>query len=430
MTWIQWALAGAFFLCVGLVFYAYAIYPLLILVLSRWFGRHVMPPADSLSELPTISVLIAAYNEEAVIEDRILNALALDYPREKLQIVVASDGSSDATAAIVRRYLDRGVTLLDFQPRRGKAAVVNAAFTQLRGEIVILSDANTLTESDAARKLVRWFADPAVGIVCGRLVLTESFSGRNTDSIYWRYETFIKRSEGKLGALLGANGAIYAIRRQVFTPIPNDTFVDDLVLPLLARLRTGCRIVYDREAIAYEESAVHLTCEFHRRSRIGAGGFQSMTLLWKLIDPRRGWVAFTYLSHKILRWLGPFFLMGAMATNLLLWNVPFFRVALFAQVAFYAFAVFGAYVPPRIRLLKPLWLSTMFAGMNVALLFGFWRWISGSQKAAWKRTARLAEISPDSVSLSRKSLSSMQVNGAGSVDAPKSRLAEVGGTSR
>src|SRR5262249_55927305 len=157
--------------------------------------------------------------------------------------------------------------------------------------------ANSQTEPDAARKLVRWFHDPNLGVVCGRLVLTDPHTHKNADSLYWRYETFLKRAEGKLGALLGANGAIYAIRRDVFTPIPDDTIVDDLFIPLRAGLHTGCAIVYDCEAIAHEESAPDVGSEFHRRSRIGAGGFQSWALLWKLLNPRQGWVAFTFCSH-------------------------------------------------------------------------------------------------------------------------------------
>jgi cellulose synthase/poly-beta-1,6-N-acetylglucosamine synthase-like glycosyltransferase len=421
---LQIVLAAVFWTCVGLVAYAYLAYPVLIWGLGRWFGRRVTWPSDPPAELPTVSLLIAAYNEEAVIEDRLRNALELDYPRDKLEIVVASDGSTDSTAEIVRRYAERGVRLREYPARRGKAAVLNSAFGEVRGEVVILSDANTYTEPDAVRKLVRWFADPTLGVVCGRLILTDRDTGRNADGLYWRYETFLKRSEGRLGALLGANGAIYAIRRSAFTPIPDDTLVDDLVIPLLARLRTGCGIRYDCEAVAHEETAARLSCEFHRRSRIGAGGFQSMGLLWKLLDPRQGWVAFTFCSHKILRWLGPFFLLAALATNLLLWEVACYPYLVLGQLGFYLVSVLGAYVPPRVRVLKPLWLTTMFAGMNMALALGFWRWLRGSQKAAWKRTVRLAEINgcdPASAARPRR-------EGKASAGEPAPRLAEVGGT--
>jgi len=343
-------------------------------------------------ELPSISLLIAAYNEETEIEDRLRNALATDYPSERLEIAVGSDGSTDATAQLVRRYADHGVRLLDFKNRRGKASVLNAAIPELKGEIVLLSDANTHNDSQAARKLVRWFRDPKVGAVCGKLVLTDPVTGRNADGLYWKYETFLKLCENRLGALLGANGAIYAIRKDLYVPIPAATLVDDFVIPLLAKVRTGCSITYESEAIAHEETPPDVRAEFHRRSRIGAGGFQSIGMLWRLLDPRQGWIAFTFLSHKILRWLCPFFLIGALASNAMLLSNgrAFYRYLLLAQVAFYLVSLLAAVAPPS-RWLKPLRLASLFSGMNLALLVGFIRWLVGSQKGAWRRTIRLAE---------------------------------------
>jgi cellulose synthase/poly-beta-1,6-N-acetylglucosamine synthase-like glycosyltransferase len=427
MSFIQVMITSVFWVCLVLVVYAYFGYPLLIWCVARWFGRRNLLPVATHDDLPSLTVLIAAYNEEAVLEERLRNALAMDYPRGKLEIVVASDGSTDGTAEIVRRYAGCGVRLLEYRTRRGKAAVLNAAFRELKGDIVILTDANTHTDPQAARKLVRWFRNPQVGVVCGRLVLSDCTTGRNLDSLYWKYETFIKQSEGRLGALLGANGAIYAIRRQVFAPIPNDTIIDDLVIPLLARLRTGCAIVYDRDAVAHEETAPDFGCEFRRRSRIGAGGFQSMGMLWKLLYPLQGWVAFTYCSHKILRWLGPFFLLGLVVSNLLLLEEPFFQSLLLGQFGFYVVSALGACVPASIKPLRLFRLTTLFAGMNMALLVGFWRWLRGSQKAAWHRTVRLAEVSN---SLSDSSVVTQPADDTSlkpSWKAPP-RLAEVSGT--
>jgi cellulose synthase/poly-beta-1,6-N-acetylglucosamine synthase-like glycosyltransferase len=359
--------------------------------LARWFGRQVQPPTIADEDLPTLSVLIAAYNEEAVIEERVQNALLMDYPKDKLEIVVASDGSSDATPAIVARYADRGVCLLHCPERRGKAATLNSAVSKLTGEIVLLSDANTHTDRDAGRQLVRWFQDSQVGVVCGRLVLTDPETGKNADSLYWQYETFLKRCEGRLGALLGSNGAIYAIRRELFTPIPPDTLVDDLMIPLQAKLQTGCAIIYESAAIAREETAPDVRAEFHRRSRIGAGGFQSIQRLWPLLNPRRGWIAFTFFFHKILRWLCPFFMLGMLATNVILCQEPFYLALLFAQFGFYLLSMLAVFVPAQFRSLKPLRLTTMFTSMNLALLVGFFRWLRGNHRGVWRRTARLAE---------------------------------------
>ena len=250
--------------------------------------------------------------------------------------------------------------------------MLNDAAAVATGEILLMSDANTHVDPVAARRLVRWFATP--GIRASRSagsVIVDPRTGRNADGLYWKYETFLKKCEARLGALLGANGAIYAIRRRLYAPIPPETIVDDFVIPLLAKQRTGCEIVYDSEAVAVEESAPGVGPEFHRRARIGAGGYQSICMLWSLLDPRRGWVAFAFFSHKVLRWLCPFFLIGALAFNVPLAGEPLCRALLAAQVAFYGLALVMAFVPPGPRALRPLRLAAMFTGMNAALFVGF-----------------------------------------------------------
>lgn len=389
MSAAQTVVAVVLWISAGLVLYHYVGYPLLIWCLSRTFGRHRPRPVSESGNLPRVTLLIAAHNEEADIEKRLRSALAMDYPPEHLEIVVASDGSTDATGAIVRRFADRGVRLLDYPVRRGKAAVLNAAFAEVRGDIVLLSDANTFIDREAVGRLVRWFDDPSVGVVCGRLILTDPRTGRNVDSLYWKYETFLKRCEGRLGALLGANGAIYALRRRLYQALPGQTLVDDFVIPLLARLRTGCSIVYDYYAVAREETPAHLGCEFHRRSRIGAGGFQSIGLLYPLLHPRQGWAALAFLSHKILRWSCPFLLLVLLGGNLLLLDQPFYRGTMLAQIGFYALSLLAGLVPVRMRFLKPLRLSTMFTTMNLALLVGFCRWLWSNPSGVWRRTERL-----------------------------------------
>lgn len=371
-----------------LVAYAYVGYPLVIGLCARLWGRRRTAAEIDDARLPTMTLLIAAHNEEAVIGERLENALAIDYPREKLAIVVASDGSRDATAAILGSFADRGVRLLDYPHNRGKAATLNAAMTKLTSELVLLSDANTSIEPDAARKLARWFADPQVSTVCGRLVLVDPATGKNVDGLYWRYETFLKRCEARLGALLGANGAIYAIRRKNFVPIAPETIVDDFVIPLLSRLRTGGRIEYDTEAVAREETPPRMADEFRRRARIGAGGFQSIGVLWPLFSPKWGWLAFSLLSHKLLRWLCPFFLIAMLVSNATLAGVPFYRTVLLGQAAFYFVALFGQLVPGGGTPMRLLRLASLFGNMNAALLVGFFRWLTGRQRGAWARTAR------------------------------------------
>jgi cellulose synthase/poly-beta-1,6-N-acetylglucosamine synthase-like glycosyltransferase len=382
-----------FWSCLVAVAFAYLGYPLLILFLARVLGRKPEPPKPDEARLPVVSLLIAAHNEEHDIEDRILNALALNYPADKLEIAIASDGSTDGTNEIVRRYAERyrdRVKLFAYETNRGKATVLNESVPRLRGEVVILSDANTFMAVDAALRLAAWFADPDVGVVCGRLVLTDPRTGRNIDSLYWKYETFLKKCESRLGALLGSNGAIYAIRKKLFPEVRPGTLIDDFVIPLEAKRRSGCRIIYDTKAVAREETPATIRAEFRRRVRIGAGGFQSIGLLWPLLSPAHGWVALTFFCHKILRWACPFLLLGMLCANALLIADPFYRWLLGGQLAFYAAAVLGNWLPARPRILRYLRLPTMFTAMNLALLFGFFRWLRGNQTGVWARTARSA----------------------------------------
>lgn len=370
-----------FWVCASLIAYTYIVYPPLVWILSRLFGREKVAPE---SNLPSVSLLIAAHNEEMVMEQRLANALKLDYPRDRLEIVVASDGSTDDTAEIVRCYANQGVRLIELSPRRGKASAINRAMSQLQCEIVLLSDANTELDPQAVKKLVRWFGDPQIGVVCGRLVLSDPQTGNNADSIYWRFETILKQCESRLGGLLGANGAIYAIRRSIYVPIPDDTIVDDMAIPLLARLNSHCGIIYDVEATAWEPTAPDIREEFHRRARIGTGNFQNAVLLRRLLNPLQGFVAFSFFSHKILRWLCPFFLIGLFVANLALLGHDFYRLSLLAQLVAYVLA-FGGLVIPLPKLLR---LPALFVGMNAALLVGFGRWLFHARQGTWRPTNR------------------------------------------
>jgi cellulose synthase/poly-beta-1,6-N-acetylglucosamine synthase-like glycosyltransferase len=385
------ALGAVLAVSLAAVAYTYLVYPAVVYALGRLFGRAADPAEPADADLPTVTLLVAAFNEEGEIEARVRNALAVDYPAGKFEVVIASDGSSDRTAAVAGGFADRRVRVLDFPQRRGKSAVLNDALANhVRSEVVVLSDANTANDPRSVRRLARWFQDPAVGVVCGKLVLTDPAGSTNLDGVYWRYETFLKECESRLGALLGSNGGIYAVRRSAYTPIPDNTLVDDFVIPLVARQRTGCRIVYDRSAVAYEETPAEMTAEFHRRARIGAGGFQALGILKGLLHPRHGWVAFTFASHKLLRWVCPFCLLLAFGCSLALapWH-PLALALLVAQAAFYGLALAAPWLPARPGpLMKVLRLPAMFAYMNAALFVGFLRWAGGPGNGTWRRTAR------------------------------------------
>lgn len=378
-----------FWTCAGLVGYSYLLYPVVLWCLSK---LRIAPIASAQpGDPPAVSLLIVAHNEADVIEARLKNALSLDYPSNKLEIVVASDGSTDSTGDIVRRYHDQGVRLIEFHPQRGKAAVLNRSIPQLSNDIVALSDANTELDPSALRRLTGWFSDSAVGAVCGRLILTDPTSGRNADGLYWKYETLLKQCEARLDSLLGANGAIYAIRRAGFVPLPDNMIVEDFIIPLLARLHHGYAIRYDMDAVAREETAADLREEFRRRCRIGAGNFQSIALLWRLLDPRLGFVAIAFFSHKLLRWFCPFFLLGILAASVVLIRHPFYRLALIAQLAAYLLAGLATVAAGELWMPKAVRLVTLFVSMNAALLVGFFRWILGSDQPGWQPTGRATD---------------------------------------
>lgn len=373
-----------------LVGYTYIGYAVAIWGLSRLFGKTRVLPVVADANLPTVAVLIAAHNEERWIQPRIENVLAQNYPPDRLIMRVASDGSQDQTAEILRELDDPRVRPLLFEKNRGKSAVLNDLVSQSCEELLVFSDANTFFDGEAIRNLARWFSDPRVGAVCGRLILNDPVTGRNVDSVYWKYETFLKKCEGRLGAVLGANGAIYALRREEYVPIPTDTIIDDFMIPLLARSRNGKSIEYDEQAIAREEAPPHFHDEFLRRSRIGAGGFQSLARLMSLFSPTQGWICLSFISHKFLRWLSPFCLVVAFVSNLLLLPDESYRLLMAIQIAFYSLSLYGILFasPGQHIVSKMVRIPAMFTTMNVALLFGFWKWLSGRQKGIWQRTAR------------------------------------------
>lgn len=389
---MQFVLVGMFWGSLIGVLFAYVGYPIIIFICSRLFGHSPTPPrVQTPQDLPTVTILISALNEADIIRARLENLLAVDYPQDKLETVIASDGSTDQTCAIVRSYAETypgRIRLLDYPERRGKSTVLNTALQQLRSDIIIFSDANTMFDSQAALHLTRWFQDASIGVVCGQLHLQDAATGKNVDGLYWRYENMLKDCEGRLGALLGANGAIYAMRRTMFVPIPGDTIVDDFVTPLVSKLRFKHRIIYDIEAVATEETAPDIEGEFRRRCRIGAGNFQSLARLWRLLLPVQGWTSFVFFSHKILRWFCPAFLVLALVSNIGICDQPIYQWLLVGQIVFYLVAYRGQQLSKGTFSSRVVQLMTMFVAMNMALAVGFWRWVMGRQQGTWQRTTR------------------------------------------
>lgn len=370
--------------------YSYLGYPLLLLALNRFLPSSEAAPEVEEREPKRVSMLVAAYNEEAVIAGKIANALSLDYTSGSLDVWIASDGSTDRTNAIVRAFAekDERVHLLEF-PRTGKSGVLNMAIEKIDGDIIVFSDANTEFTTGALRKLAARFADPGVGCACGRLVYRnpgEAMSGKG-ESFYWRYETALKKMENRLGYVAGANGAIYAIRRGLFEPLRKGTINDDFVISMRI-VEKGFKSVYEEGAVAYEDVAPDAGSEFRRHIRDGAGHYIAVCHLWRLLNPLLGKRSFIYWSHRVLRWAAPFIMIALFALNIALRKEPFYASLLIVHSAFYVAAFAGLLIAGARSMPFFIYVPFYFCNLNLALLFGFVKAMTGTQKPAWERTER------------------------------------------
>jgi cellulose synthase/poly-beta-1,6-N-acetylglucosamine synthase-like glycosyltransferase len=384
-------LEALFVAMVALVAYPYLLYPFLLYALTR--NRDDPAPPPPASELPSVTVITSVYNEAAVIIDKIENLLRLKYPRNRVKILIASDGSEDDTVQLARAASQGygNVEIIDFETRRGKASVLRDLVTRARTDIVALSDANTFFEPEVLERLARWFSDPEVGCVCGHMELIPAAKGSRNESVYWTLETKLKQWENRVGAVLGANGGIYAFRRDAYEPISENTITDDFVLPMLIRKR-GYRIVYDSTAVATEETAPTISHEFKRRTRIGAGNLQALRWTRDLLRPRAGWTAFAYWSHKVARWVAPIPFGLGFFVALAQIDAPFYRGVVIVGMLLLAVSLTGwGLERAGKRVPQVLAVPYAFVALNLALVVGAVQFIRGKQYARWSRTPRGAE---------------------------------------
>lgn len=371
-----------FWISVVLLAYVYLGYPMLLWLRA---ALHARPSASRRFE-PTLSLLVVAYNEADYIQERLENLLALDYPRDRLDIVLASDGSTDRTVELAQRYRPFGIRVVAFSARRGKSAVLNDLIPRARGDIVVLADARQRFEPDALRALATHFADPKVGAVSGELILTHAADSAVGQGVgfYWRYEKFIRRNESRVDSTTGTTGAIYAIRRGLFEPFPQDTLLDDVLIPMRI-VRRGYRVLFEPTARAYEQAAATADREFARKVRTLAGNFQLFVREPWLLNPFLNRIWWQTISHKVGRLLGPCCLGVALAANLLLLSQPFYRWTFVAQALFYAAAAAGYLL--RNANIKILILNVpyLFCLLNWAVVAGFFRFVNGRQRVTWER---------------------------------------------
>jgi cellulose synthase/poly-beta-1,6-N-acetylglucosamine synthase-like glycosyltransferase len=336
---------------------------------------------------PTVSILVVANNEAARIEARIENLLALDYPSDLLEIVIASDGSTDDTVAIARRYEDSGVRVCAFEKRRGKSAVLNAVVPTLRGEIVLFADARQQFDCDALRAIVSNFADPCVGAVSGELMLRATAgataAGYGT-AFYWRYEKFVRSMESRADSTICATGAVYAIRREAFESIPDDTILDDMLIPLRI-VRRGYRVLFEPEARAYDSVAPSSRHELTRKMRTNAGLFQLFARERWLLNPLRNRLWFETMSHKGLRLALPLLHAMLLVATLVLAYGWFYQLALAAQLLFYGEAVAGHLQRDARRRSMIFSVPYAICLLSWAAAVGFVRFVAHRQQVTWER---------------------------------------------
>jgi cellulose synthase/poly-beta-1,6-N-acetylglucosamine synthase-like glycosyltransferase len=372
-----------FWACLWLLVYVYLGYPVVLMLLARLSNR-----APNSHDFPDLSVtlLISAYNERQVIAAKLDNALALEYPRERFEILVISDGSDDGTDEIVQGYSRSGLRLVRQEPRLGKSAGLNLGVSQASGQILIFSDANALYQPDAIRHLVRHFSNLRVGYVVGNARYYEKgaeSSSAASEGLYWKLETYLKEKESLFGSVVGGDGAIYAIRRELYTPLlPTD--INDFLNPLQI-IAAGYAGVFEPAAVCYEEVADNFSQEYRRKVRIISRSMNALRRIPAVLNPLRNvrhW--FALVSHKLLRWLAPVFLLLMFLACLILSGHFLYRLALIFQVAFYGLAVAGWAMKDQQAVSKVFFLPHYFCLMNLASLQGLGMFFRGSLSATWQ----------------------------------------------
>jgi len=403
-----------FWITFGLIAYTYIGYPVLVYILSHFYRK----PLRGKYLYPTVSVLVSAYNEEKNIEQKLHNLLELDYPEERIEILVGSDGSTDRTDEIIKKVIaatpkvSRNVTWSQYydqsqaslgekltvwffrqEPRQGKPSMLNTLVQQAKGDILVLTDARQRMDKDAIQELVKYFDDPRVGAVSGDLHY-ESETGNKTAAglgLYWRYEKFIRKSESRMGSMLGATGALYAARRSLFPRLPVDLILDDVYVPLKV-IEQGYRAIFDKRAKVYDKVFDQPKDEFLRKCRTLAGNFQLFVYARKLFNPFRGKISWQFFSHKFLRLMVPFLLVLMLVSNMMIVSKDcfallaaagnFYAVFFMLQVVFYILAVLGGSFKSGKKYLS---VPHIFCVMNAAAVVGLWQFLFKRQNSLWQK---------------------------------------------
>ncbi len=384
-----------FWISLFIVFYAFVGYGILLyfLVKIRIALKGRRKAMGSVDQLPTLTLVVAAYNEEGYIEDKIKNTLELNYPKDKLQIIFVTDGSNDKTPDLIARYPQ--IKLMHRPERAGKIAAVHRAMTEVSTEIVVFTDANTFLNKEALVRIALHYSDPTVGAVSGekRVSIEEVSDATAGEGFYWKYESKLKTWDSELYSVVGAAGELFSVRASLYVPVEKDTILDDFMISMLIA-KKGYRIVYEPMAYATESGSENIKEELKRKVRIAAGGIQSIVRLKSLLFPLPYFtLSFQYISHRVLRWtVTPFLMMLALVLNAYIIfkgnHSPLYLVLMAGQVGFYGASLMGWLLEKRQIKVKLLFIPYYFCMMNYAVIAGIGRYLKGSQSAAWEKSKR------------------------------------------
>jgi biofilm PGA synthesis N-glycosyltransferase PgaC len=383
-----------FWMSLFLVFYTFFGYGILLYLLVK-IKRLIAPSKRKLfefDELPSCTLIVAAYNEEDFIRQKIANTLALNYPKGKLSFIFVTDGSSDNTPGIVAEY--PSIKLLHSPARLGKISAVHRSILEVDTELIVFTDANTFLNADALILMCRHYADPAVGAVAGekRVMIEESADATAGEGFYWKYESKLKTWDSELHSVVGAAGELFSIRKNQYEPVPSNSVLDDFMISMRIAEK-GFVIVYEPNAFAQETSSANVSEELKRKIRIAAGGIQSVIWLKSLLNPfKLPILSFQYISHRVLRWtITPFLMILAVILNLIIvikGGSFVYILLLAAQILFYASAYLGKLLEDRKIKVKLLFIPYYFCMMNYAVLAGLIRYFKGSQSVIWEKAVR------------------------------------------
>jgi biofilm PGA synthesis N-glycosyltransferase PgaC len=383
-----------FWISIFLIVYTFVGYGFFLFVLVKIKGLFIKPfQFKDEYPLPTVTVMVAAYNEEDIIEEKVENTVGLNYPKDKIQLIFITDGSSDRTEEIISGFND--VTLLHEDTRSGKMAAIKRAIPYITGEITVFTDANTFLNKEAINELVKHYQNPKVGAVAGekRILVEESADASSAgEGFYWKYESKLKKWDYELYSNVGAAGELFSIRTALYQPVESDTIIDDHMIAMRIAEK-GSIIAYEPEAYAMETASADVKEELKRKIRIAAGGIQSILRLKKAANPFHNPVfSFQYISHRVLRWtITPFLLFVALILNgiIAVQTGSAFYMALFVlQVVFYLLSLVGLYFEQRNIRVKALFIPYYFCVMNYAVLAGMLRYYRKNQSAAWEKSKR------------------------------------------